>query len=184
MSDDADDSDSDVPDEVLRQRRVEDAFYAKQQYVKQFMKEYPDVLPSDFWSPYLNLKSWAAHDQDNARGAFSSDSDGGGNKNSQQYLRNVMKRKQTEQEKRREQRLMRESRDVWKAKDLDGSMVEEAKRVDGEVSLPPSRLEKLRQLPAFTSTMDNIDYIIKSKHLKGMVKDLKNPRALPEDVET
>ena len=72
-----------------------------------------------------------------------------------------MKRKQTDQEKRREQRLMRESRDVWKAKDLDGSMVEEAKRVDGEVSLPPSRLEKLRQLPAFTSTMDNIDYIIK-----------------------
>jgi hypothetical protein len=173
------DDDDDVPDDVLRQRRMDEAFEAKKVYVQKFMNEYPDMMPADFWNPYLNLKTWAAHDQDTTRGAFSKDSDTGGSKNTEQYLRNVIARKTTEEQKRREEKLLRESRDIWKPKDLEGTTVAAAKRADEELNLPPSRLATLSELPPFTGSLDKVDYIIKSKHLGGMVKDLNSPRVIP-----
>ena len=92
------------------------------------------------------------------------------------FLRNVMDRKLTAEQKKREERLLKESRNIWKKKDVAGEAEAAARQLDKELYAPQTRTRALRELPPFKGSMDEVDYLIKKDALGGSVKVLKQPR--------
>ena len=92
------------------------------------------------------------------------------------FLRNVMDRKLTAEQKKREERLLKESRNIWKKKDVAGEAEAAARQLDQELYTPQTCTRALRELPPFKGSMDKVDYLIKRDQLGGCVKVLRQPR--------